>query len=312
MARFKVGVPVGAFCRYPALRAELLKHYPDAKLHDEMRTFSEDELIAFLADCDAAIIGKEPMTDRVLSALPKLKVISKWGAGCETIDLDLLARHGIRFAYEPGVNKLSVAELALCYMIAALRWVAPLNAAMRAGERPHTRVGRNLTGRVVGIHGCGNVGKEVVRLLAPFNCEVLACDIADYGDFYRANGVTPVAFPDLLARAEVITLHLPLTRETANLYDLAAFEQMRPDCVLINTCRGGIVDERVLADRLKSGQLPAACFDVLAIEPATNDELLQLRNFLATPHAGASTDQARMSMGMASINGLLRNEAVPA
>jgi D-3-phosphoglycerate dehydrogenase len=197
-------------------------------------------------------------------------------------------------------------------MIAALRWVAPLNRAMIAGERPHTRVGRSLTGRVVGIHGCGNIGKEIVRLLAPFNCEILACDLVDYADFYRASGVTPVAFPELLARAEVLTLHLPLTRETANLYDAAAFEQMRPDAVLINTCRGGIVDERVLADRLKSDKLVAACFDVLAVEPATNDELLQLRNFLATPHAGASTDQARLSMGRAAINGLLKNEPVPA
>jgi D-3-phosphoglycerate dehydrogenase len=307
----KVGVPVGAFCRFPAARAELLKHYPDAKLHDEMRTFSEDELIAFLSDCDAAIIGKEPMTERVLDALPNLKLISKWGAGCETLDLESLERRGIRFAYEPGPNRLAVAELALCFMIAALRWVGPLNRAMVAGERPHTRIGRNLTGRVVGIHGCGNVGKEVVRLLAPFNCEILACDLVDYADFYRTNSVTPVSFSELLARSEVLTLHLPLTRQTANLYDAAAFEQMRPDCVLVNTCRGGIVDERVLADRLKSDKLIAACFDVLAVEPATNDELLQLRNFLATPHAGASTDQARLSMGMASINGLLQNEPAP-
>jgi D-3-phosphoglycerate dehydrogenase len=312
MARLKVGVPVGAFNRYPALRAELLEHYPDAKLHEEMRTLSEDEVIAFLADRDAAIIGKEPMTERVLDALPNLKLISKWGAGCETLDLDSLQRRGIRFAYEPGPNKLAVAELALCYMIVALRWVAPLNRAMLAGERPHTRIGRSLTGRVVGIHGCGNIGKEIVRLLKPLNCEILACDIVDYADFYRANGVTPVSFPELLARSEVITLHLPLTRETTNLYDAAALERMRPDAVLINTCRGGIVDERVLIERLKSEKLVAACFDVLAIEPATNDELLQLRNFLATPHIGASTDQARMSMGRAAINGLLQNEAVPA
>ena len=101
----------------------------------------------------------------------------------------------------------------------------------------------------------------------------------------------------------MITLHLPLTRETANLYDAAALERLRPDAVLINTCRGGIVDERVLIERLRSEKLGAACFDVLAIEPATNDELLQLRNFLATPHIGASTDQARMSMGRAAING---------
>ena len=252
----------------------------------------------------------EPVTDKVLGALPELKIISKFGAGCETFDFDALQAHGTRFGYTFGVNKLSVAELALSFMINALRWVTPLNQSMRAGERPMNRNGRLLTGRTVGIHGCGNIGKEVVRLLKPFGCTIIACDVKDYPDFYRANDVTPVSFDELLERSEVLTLHLPKIRSTRGLYSRDVLGRLRPDCVLINTCRGEIVDEDALADRLESGDLTAACFDVFAVEPAECDRLLTLPNFLATPHIGASSEETRIDMAQAAVRGLTENELV--
>jgi phosphoglycerate dehydrogenase-like enzyme len=232
------------------------------------------------------------------------------GIGCDTLDFDALRKHEILFGYRAGTNRLAVAELTLCYMIAGLRWVMPLNLAMRAGERPRMRLGKGLTGRTVGIHGCGNVGKEVVRLLAPFNCEILAHDIVDYADFYRANGVTPVSFDTLIERSEILTLHIPKTAQTIGLYDAGVLARLRPDCVLINTCRGGIVDEAALAARLAANELAAACFDVFAIEPATNDALINLPTMLASPHIGAATDEARVTMGMAAIDGLTDNARV--
>ena len=108
----KVGVPIGLMCRNPVLREELLAAWPDARLNEDLGIMSEDEMIAFLGDCEAAIVGREPVTDKVLSALPNLKVIGKFGVGCEDVDFDALRRHGVRFGYLPGVNKLSVAELA--------------------------------------------------------------------------------------------------------------------------------------------------------------------------------------------------------
>ncbi len=307
----KVAVPVFAFARIPTLREELLAQYPDATFHEIASVLTEDELIGWLADRDAVIVGMEPITERVLDALPNLKIISKWGVGCETIDLDAVRKHAVRFGFQAGVNKLAVAELTLCFMLSALRWVTPLNQAMRAGERPRMRDGRDLTGRVVGIHGCGNVGKEVIRLLQAFRCEILVHDVVDYDAFYREYGVTPVSFAELLERSEVLSLHLPLLADTANLYDDAVLARLRPDCVLINTCRGGIVDEAALTRRLRDGSLVAACSDVFAVEPATNDDLLRLPNFLATPHIGASTAAARLAMGRAAIAGLRTNELVP-
>src|SRR5262249_5332331 len=151
----------------PAMRQEVLNIYPSAKFHDIAHRLNEDELIGFLEDCDAAIIGFEPVTERVLTALPRLRIISKYGNGCESFDFAAMKRHGVRFGYTWGVNKLAVAELTLGFMLVGLRYVMPLNVAMRAGERPAIRNGKFLTGRVVGIHGCGHIGKEVVRLLQP-------------------------------------------------------------------------------------------------------------------------------------------------
>lgn len=306
----QLGVSSNTLCAHPVMRRILLEAFPDARLWDGERITDEDVLIEYLQGCDAAIVGFEPVTDRVLTALPDLKIISKFGAGCETLDFDAMERHGIRFGYTFGVNRLSVAELAISFMVSGLRFVTPLNQAMRAGERPRNRNGQLLTGRTVGIHGCGNIGKEVVRLLKPFNCAVLACDVKDYPDFYAANDVTPVSFDELLERSEVLTLHLPRTRSTRGLYSREVLERLRPDCILVNTCRGEIVDEDALADQLEKGALMGACFDVFAVEPAENDRLLNLPNFLATPHIGASTEETRMAMAQAAIRGLTENELV--
>jgi D-3-phosphoglycerate dehydrogenase len=306
----KIGVTNGLFAEHPVLRGELLARYPDSTFREERKSPTENEVIALLTGCDGAIVGLEPITERVLAALPKLKVIGKFGIGCEMLDFDALRKHGIFFGFTPGTNRLAVAELTLSYMIAALRWVLPLNLAMRNGERPRMRLGKGLTGRTVGIHGCGNVGKEVVRLLTPFNCEIIVNDIENYAEFYKENGIAPVSFDELIERSEVLTLHVPKTAATIGLYDAKVLARLRPDCVLINTCRGGIVDEAALAERLSTNKLAAACFDVFAIEPATNDALINLPNMLASPHIGAATDEARISMGLAAIEGLSVHELV--
>jgi phosphoglycerate dehydrogenase-like enzyme len=305
------GVTNGAIGSVPYMRQLVLDAYPEAKFNEDIRhRLSEDEIIAFLADCDCAIMGGDVINDRVLSALPHIRHIGIFGVGLNTVDLQACRRHGVRLGFTPGVNRLAVAELALCFMIAGLRWVAPLSLAMRNGERPRTRVGRSLSGRTVGLHGCGNIGKEVVRLLKPFGCTILAHDIRDYPDFYRANDVTPVSFGELLERSEVLSLHIPRSAKTENLYDAATLARLHPDCVLVNTCRGGIVNEEALLERLESGALVAACLDVFAQEPPTNDRLLRHPNLLSTPHAGASTREARIAMVQAALRGLTEGEPV--
>ena len=303
----RIGVTSPIYIFIPHLRDELRALYPDVKFKDEPQRFKEDELIAFLKGCDTAIIGLDPINDRVLDALPRLKVVSKLGVGLDKIDAAAMRRHGVRLGWTPGVNKRSVAELTLCLAIAALRHVVERNAAMRRGERPLQRMGRHLTGRVVGIHGCGEIGKEFVRLLRPFDCTLLACDIKSYADFYVEHRVTPVDLDELLARSEVLSIHLTVTNRTRGLYDAATLDKLRSDCVLINTARGRIIDEAALKERLKSRRIAAAAIDAFAIEPPTDDELLNLPNFIATPHIGAGAEEARWLMGITAIEGLVDN-----
>jgi phosphoglycerate dehydrogenase-like enzyme len=306
----RLGVPVIAGGVPDAGRQELLRLYPNAKFNALPRALTEEEMVEFLSDCDAAIVGLDLLSGRVIDALPNLKIVGKFGAGYDTVDLQTLKRRGILFGYTFGVNALAVAELTLSHMIQALRHVPALNLAMRRGERPRWIMGQLLTGRTVGIHGCGHIGKELVRLLKPFNCEILACDIRDYSDFYRANGVTAVDMDELLARSEILTLHLAKSRLTTGMYDRKTLEKIRPGAILINTCRGGVVDEDALLERLENGALTAACFDVFAIEPAENDALLRHPNMLATPHMGAAIEQVRVNMFRSAIRGLVENGPV--
>lgn len=305
----KVCVPAISFGQHPEAVAYLKARYPDAKvnLEGKVHYHSEDDTIAYLKGYEACIVSFEPITDKVLSALPELRVVSKLGVGLDKIDPAAMRKHGVRLGWTPGVNKRSVAELALCFAIAALRHVLPLNIAMREGQRPLQRMGRQLSGRVVGVHGCGNIGKEFVRLLAPFGCKVLACDIKDYPDFYEDYGVEPVSFDELLERSEILSLHLPVTDKTRGLYSAAVLDRLRPDCVLINTARGRLIDEQALKERLKAGRIAAACIDAFALEPPTDDELLRLPNLIATPHIGASSAEARFLMGKTAVDGITDN-----
>jgi phosphoglycerate dehydrogenase-like enzyme len=303
----RVAVPSISFSQTPALREELLAKYPDTRFNDAQRRMSDDELVEFMQGCDVAIMGLENLTGAMLDRLPDLKVIARMGVGLDNVDPAMLRDRGIRIGWTGGTNKQSVAELMIAFSISALRHVAPLYAEMRAGTRPRHMMGRHLGGRVVGLHGCGHVGKEVVRLLRPFDCTVLVCDIRDFPEFYAANGVEPVSMDELVARSEVLSLHLPLNATTRGLYTDEVLGRMRPDAVLINTCRGGIVDEAALKARLYDGRLAAAAFDAFAVEPPLDDDLLNAPNFLCTPHVGGSAEEARIAMGRAAIAGIEDN-----
>ncbi len=308
-AKLRVAVPAVSFGQHPGLVDLIREKYPDCKVNVEgiAHYSTEEDTIAYLQGFDAAIISFEPINDRVLSALPQLKVVSKLGVGLDKVDPAALKKHGVRLGWTAGVNKRSVAELALCMALAGLRHVISCNVSMRAGERPLQRIGRQLSGRVVGIHGCGQIGKEFARLLKPFGCEIIACDIKDYSAFYQEHGIKEVDFEELLTRSEVLSIHLTVTDRTRGMYTGDVLDKLRSDCVLINTARGRIIDEDALKQRLIDGQIAAACIDAFAVEPPSDDELLNLPNFIATPHIGAGSEEARWQMGTTAIKGLINN-----
>jgi phosphoglycerate dehydrogenase-like enzyme len=250
---------------------------------------------------EGALVSLEWINDRVLAALPELRVIVKLGVGLDKIDPHAMRKHGVRLGWKAGVNALSVAELTVCTAIMGLRHVLPRNLLMRAGKKPMQAMGRLLTGRTFGIHGVGHVGREVVRLLQPFNCEIIANDIEDRSAFYAKYGVKAVSLEELWERSEILSLHLTVTKTTMGLYGPAVLDKLRPGCILINTARGQIVDEQAIKERIKDGRLSAAAIDAFQREPTEDDEFLNLPNFIATPHLGAASEEARWAMGVAAI-----------
>lgn len=300
-ARIAVSSP--SFARNAALRQELLAKYSRVTFTESISVPDGEELVTLLRGHDRAIVGLERIDDGVLAQLPELRVISKYGVGLDGLDVAAIARRGVRLGWTAGVNRRSVAELTLAFAIALLHRVPECDVALRQGQWQKL-VGRQLTGKIIGIIGCGAVGQELVRLLAPFECRVLANDIRDYPEFYAAHRVTAVDLDALLSAADIVTLHVPLDASTRRMIGAAQLARMRPGACLINAARGGLIDEEALADALEGGRLAGAAFDVFAMEPDANPRLVVLPTFLGTPHIGGSTQEAQLAMGRAAIEGL--------
>ncbi len=305
--------PVAATSRLfnlmPDLAAALLAQYPEARIATSSMA-AEDDLIEFLTGAKVAVIGVERFTERVIDALPDLEVIACCSAGVDHLDPALLNRRGIRMGWIPGVNKHAVSELALCLMLDLVRNVNWANVELRAGRWTPPKRGRLLRGATVGVHGCGNIGQEVVKLLQPFDVEILACDRADHGAFYERYGVQAVGPEELWARSEVLTIHLPRNSSTIGLYTPEVLDQLRPGVFLVNTARGSIVDEAGVAERLADGRIAGAAFDVFHHEPVDDPELIASSDFVGLPHMGASAREAWLAMGQAGLRGITEN-AVP-
>lgn len=304
-----IAVTSRSFSRNPILRAELLERYSTVRFNDEGIALKGQALIDFAQGQHKMITALETIDESFLSATPELKAISKYGVGTDMVDKVALARRGIRFGWTGGVNKRSVTELVISFMLSLLRHVPSCNLQIREGIWK-VQIGRQLTGRTVGIIGCGHIGKDLTHILNAFGCKILAHDILDFPEFYNANNVEAVNLETLLKRSDIVTIHVPLDDSTNNILSAEKLALMRSDAILINAARGGLVDETALKQMLINGQLAAAGFDVFAVEPPEDDELMQLPNFLSTPHIGGSSEEAILAMGRSAIDGLEDN-AVP-
>jgi D-3-phosphoglycerate dehydrogenase len=303
----RVAVAARSFARNRALCDELSSRYPEASFTTADGILDGDALVELLRGHDRAIVGLERIDEAVLAQVPELRIISKYGVGLDGLDIEAMARRGIRLGWTGGVNRRAVSELTLGFALALLHRVPETSVALRRGDWQKL-VGRQLTGRVVGIVGCGFVGQDLVRLLAPFECRILAHDIRDYAEFYRVHHVTPVTLERLLAESEIVSLHVPLDRSTRGMIGAAQLAAMRPGTFIINAARGGLIDEAALAAALAGGHLAGAACDVFAIEPDADPMLLAQPTFLGTPHIGGSTSEAQLAMGRAAIEGLEKNQ----
>ncbi len=300
----RVTVLSRSFSRHPVLRAELLARYPDASFNDAGVSLSGAELIEALHGHEKAIVALEPITADVLDAVPELRVIAKYGVGFDKIDLSALIARDVTLGWTGGVNRRSVSELVIGFALSMLRELPEANDAV-CNDNWHQIVGRQLSDCTIGIIGCGHVGQDLGRILRiGLDCKVLAHDIQNHATYYAETGVTPSSLDTLLSEADVISVHLPHDVSTANILNAERLSTIKPTSVLINTARGGLVDEVALKNMLKTGLLAGAAFDVFAVEPPADQELLDLPNFFATPHVGGSTQESILAMGRAAIDGL--------
>jgi D-3-phosphoglycerate dehydrogenase len=268
------------------------------------RKITTFELERNIVDVDVLIAGTEKITEEVLKNAPKLKLISRVGIGLDGIDFDACKKNNIRVAYTPDAPTMAVAELCVGMILDLARKITVTNTNIRSGIW-HRHMGMLLYGKVVGIRGMGRIGKSLVHLLSAFNVKILVHDIHPDIAFGRLYNVTFVTQDKLLKESDIISINLPLKEDTKNLITQNEFRMMKRECILINTARGGIVNEHDLYLALKNGIIAGAAVDVFEEEPY-NGELCELENCILTCHMGASTVDSRTDMEVQAVEEVLR------
>jgi D-3-phosphoglycerate dehydrogenase len=259
------------------------------------RRLKEHELADLIGDYDAMIAGTEPITDHVMSHARRLKLIVRVGIGLDSVDLHAARRRGIRVAYTPDAPAMAVSDLTIGLMISLLRQIHVSHDQMRRGHW-HRHFGRRLGEVTVGIIGLGRIGTGVLRRLQGFGAPpVLVSDIRRTRALENAFRFTWADTETVLRSADVVTVHVPLTARTRDMIRREQLEMMKPDAVLINTARGGIVNENDLYDVLKSGHLAGAAIDVFEHEPY-DGRLREIDRCLLTAHMGSMSIDCRTRM----------------
>jgi phosphoglycerate dehydrogenase-like enzyme len=290
-------------CNSSTLRDELSDLFPQTLFNDTGRYLTEDELIGFAVEADALLVGRDRITDKVLSALPQLKIIAKYGVGLDNIDSEALQKHQVELGWTAGVNRRSVAELTLSFMLGLCHNVFKGGWALKQGQWTKEG-GRLLQGKTVGIVGCGNIGKDVVRLLAPFECRVWVQDILDMSKFCKETGALEKSLAEVLEGADIISIHVPLTEETRHMINTNTLSLMPPTAFLINTSRGDVVDQAALKEALLKESIAGAALDVFSQEPPEDAELLACPRLIGTPHIGGNALEAVEAMARAAFQHL--------
>ncbi|MGZ4487479.1 MAG: phosphoglycerate dehydrogenase [Nocardioides sp.] len=273
-------------------------------------------LLAAIVDADALLVRSATKVDaEALAAATRLQVVARAGVGLDNVDVRAATQSGVMVVNAPTSNIVSAAELAVALMLAAARHVSPAHQSLRQGEWKRSRyTGIELYEKTVGVVGLGRIGVLVAQRLSAFGMKVIAYDPYVQAGRAAQMGVRLVDLDTLLAESDFMSVHLPKTPETVGLIDAHALAKVKPSLVLVNAARGGIVDETALYAALKEGRMAAAGLDVFAQEPCTDSPLFELENVVATPHLGASTDEAQEKAGIAvarSVRLALSGELVP-
>ncbi|MGI5919223.1 MAG: phosphoglycerate dehydrogenase [Christensenellales bacterium] len=285
---------------------EMLEAFADEVVYNpHARPLTAEEVAALLPGVDGYIAGLDTISAEVLADAPaSLKVISRYGAGVDRVDLAAARARGIVVTNTPGTNSTAVCELAFGLMLSLARHIPQLDAAVKSGGWPRTS-GMELAGRTLGIVGCGAIGKKLAVRAKAFEMDVIAYDPCFDAAFAAEHGIRQVTLEELISRSDVISLHVPLTEQTRHMIGAAQIAAMKPGALIINTARGGLIDEAAAAEALKSGKLGGVGLDAFEVEPPQDSPLMGLDNVVMTPHAGAHTNEAVAAMGRMAVQNLI-------
>ncbi len=285
--------------RFPdRVRAELERSF-DLDIHDDEWPPEREELLRRSAGKDGLMLMlSDRVDDELLDAAgPQLRIVASYSVGIDNVDLEACRRRGVIVSNTPDVLTAATAELTIALLLSLVRRVTEGDRMIRRGEQwvwaPNLMLGRGLASLVLGLVGRGRIGREVGRLAQAHGMQVMHTS--------RSGGVPLDA---LLADADVVSLHLPLTEETRHLIDAAALARMKSTAVLVNTSRGPIVDEHALVDALRDGRIAGAALDVFEREPEVHRGLIGLENVVLVPHLGSATKETRQAMGMLCVEAL--------
>jgi phosphoglycerate dehydrogenase-like enzyme len=264
-----------------------------------------DELVEALEGADAVLAGLDRFDASVFERTPRLRVVARYGAGVDNVDLAAAARHGVVVTNTPGANANAVAELTIALLFALARPLLQGVDAVRSGRWSAPR-GFEVAGRALGLVGLGAVGRRVAKKASALGCHVIACDPLIDGHDARAAGAELAQLERVVARADILSLHAPLTAETRDLVDRRLLDAMKPQAVLINTARGELVVEEDLVRALDEGRLRAAALDTLREEPPPlQHPLLGRDDVIVTPHIAGQTEEVVAEMAREAIDDLL-------
>ncbi len=278
---------------------------------------SPEELLQIIGEYDGLIVrSATKVTAPVLAAAKRLRIVGRAGSGLDNVDLPEATKRGVVVMNTPGGNTVTTAEHTLGMLFAVARMIPQATASIREGRWEKKKfMGVELFGKTLGIIGLGNIGVIVANRAQGLKMQVIAFDPYISPEKAREYGVEMVDLPELYRRSDFITVHVPLTKETKDLLNQAAFARMKPEVRIVNCARGGIVNEQDLYEALRAGQVAGAAFDVFEKEPPGEHPLLGLEHFIATPHLGAATEEAQENVAVAVaeqvvdflVHGTIRN-----
>lgn len=304
----KVLVSASHFDTLCAEAMELLKANGHEVIYDPSRKFpaySFEELQEIIGDIDAALIGMDVYNEDVFKIAPKLKAVAKFGVGVDNIDGEAAKKYDVKVLNAPGQNSNAVAELTIAFMLDVLRYVVPLHKKMEEGLWPRY-LGSEIKGKTIGLLGFGAIARLVAEKLRAFGVNILAYDLYPNQELAEKLGVKMTTMEEVITQSDIVSLHIPATKETHHLFDDAMFKKMKKGAYIINAARGALIDLDALSANILSGQIAGAALDAYEVEPLPKTASIhQCENIVLVPHIGAETKEAYHNVSMCTCKDII-------